>query len=607
FLSSILDFPSQEIEEVEERSVLAPIQPLITSGINSQISTQILRIMATPASQLFVSPGGTGNIFLRVKNRGAAFSTFFFSVGANIGQNFVAVQPRQVELGIAQEIEIIVTVQVPINIYPGQNVLLTLYAIRGIDNAQTARQILIQTRNEPYDITQPYARLLTATRCSEHTFGSCATHSWAAVLEIVDTESGLRAIETRPEIAFNGEDFPIGRNSSVLVTFETTCCQRSIEIFTYDLKGNQRYDIIDQYKIALSPDNLEDLRENVNVYVAPPPYVPPPTGPGGGTSPGDTSSVQLTINASPASQLFISPGSTGEVILNVRNNGAYSVFQFRAVSVTQPQALIQVETVEAAIEKDREIPVRLRLTLPVSVYPGQTLVISFIAGKRYTNDYTSQSIMIQTREKPDDRTPPIVRVLTVGTCNAVPETGNCATGSWPFAVEVRDDEIGIRSLVTSPIIPFGREEFVIGSNSSNIRVFRPSCCISRVEVRAEDSNGNSNFVIVDRFQPLCKEKKKDERYFEFNSDYRATHFQKHNSKELKNGNEVKIKPKKVQKTTLFDILKWLWPGGLQKTPEESVVGENNLEQQDASLSQFNAAKSIELVFSGASCFSTSES
>ncbi|XP_065558775.1 uncharacterized protein LOC136026293 isoform X2 [Artemia franciscana] len=244
-----VNFPSQEIEEVEERSVLAPIQPLITSGINSQISTQILRIMATPASQLFVSPGGTGNIFLRVKNRGAAFSTFFFSVGANIGQNFVAVQPRQVELGIAQEIEIIVTVQVPINIYPGQNVLLTLYAIRGIDNAQTARQILIQTRNEPYDITQPYARLLTATRCSEHTFGSCATHSWAAVLEIVDTESGLRAIETRPEIAFNGEDFPIGRNSSVLVTFETTCCQRSIEIFTYDLKGNQRYDIIDQYKI----------------------------------------------------------------------------------------------------------------------------------------------------------------------------------------------------------------------------------------------------------------------------------------------------------------------------------------------------------------------
>ena len=70
---------------------------------------------------------------------------------------------------------------------------------------------------------------------------------------------------------------------------------------------------------------------------------------------------------------------------------------------------------------------------------------------------------------------------------------------------------------------------------------------------------------------------------------------------------MKIKPKKVQKTTLFDILKWLWPGGLQKTPEESVVGENDLEQQDASLSQFNAAKSIELVFSGASCFSTSES
>ncbi|KAK2712477.1 hypothetical protein QYM36_011238 [Artemia franciscana] len=106
---------------------------------------------------------------------------------------------------------------------------------------------------------------------------------------------------------------------------------------------------------------------------------------------------------------------------------------------------------------------------------------------------------------------------------------------------------------------------------------------------------------------VCKEKKKDERYFEFDSDYRATHLQKHHSEELKNGIEVKIKPKKVQKTTLFDIPKRLWPGGPQKTPKESVVGESDLEQQDAILSQFNAAKSIESVFSGASCFSASES
>ncbi|XP_065571475.1 brain acid soluble protein 1-like [Artemia franciscana] len=48
-------------------------------------------------------------------------------------------------------------------------------------------------------------------------------------------------------------------------------------------------------------------------------------------------------------------------------------------------------------------------------------------------------------------------------------------------------------------------------------------------------------------------------------------------------------------------------GGSQKTPEEFVVGESDLEQQDASFSQFSAAKSIESVFSGASSFSASES
>ncbi|KAK2715399.1 hypothetical protein QYM36_010122 [Artemia franciscana] len=106
---------------------------------------------------------------------------------------------------------------------------------------------------------------------------------------------------------------------------------------------------------------------------------------------------------------------------------------------------------------------------------------------------------------------------------------------------------------------------------------------------------------------VCKEIKKDERYFEFNSYYRATHLQKHYSEELKNRAEVKIKPKKVQKTTLFDIPKWLRLGGSQKTPEESVAGESDLEQQDASLSQFSSAKSIESVFRGASCFGASES
>jgi len=44
---------------------------------------------------------------------------------------------------------------------------------------------------------------------------------------------------------------------------------------------------------------------------------------------------------------------------------------------------------------------------------------------------------------------------------------------------------------------------------------------------------------------VYKEKKKDERYFEFDSDYRANHLQKHHSEELKNGTEVMIKPKKV--------------------------------------------------------------
>jgi len=45
---------------------------------------------------------------------------------------------------------------------------------------------------------------------------------------------------------------------------------------------------------------------------------------------------------------------------------------------------------------------------------------------------------------------------------------------------------------------------------------------------------------------VCKERKKDERYFEFDSDYQATHLRKHHCEELKNRTEVKIKPKKVQ-------------------------------------------------------------
>ena len=44
---------------------------------------------------------------------------------------------------------------------------------------------------------------------------------------------------------------------------------------------------------------------------------------------------------------------------------------------------------------------------------------------------------------------------------------------------------------------------------------------------------------------VCKERKKDETHFEFDSDYRASHLQKHHSGELKNGTEVKIKSKKV--------------------------------------------------------------
>ncbi|KAK2707781.1 hypothetical protein QYM36_015473 [Artemia franciscana] len=83
---------------------------------------------------------------------------------------------------------------------------------------------------------------------------------------------------------------------------------------------------------------------------------------------------------------------------------------------------------------------------------------------------------------------------------------------------------------------------------------------------------------------VSKERKKNERYCEFDSDYRATHLQKRHSEELRNGTQAKVKPKKVQKTTLFDIPKWLRPGGSQKNPEESMVGENDLEQQDASLS-----------------------
>ncbi|KAK2726675.1 hypothetical protein QYM36_007493, partial [Artemia franciscana] len=46
---------------------------------------------------------------------------------------------------------------------------------------------------------------------------------------------------------------------------------------------------------------------------------------------------------------------------------------------------------------------------------------------------------------------------------------------------------------------------------------------------------------------------------------------------------------------------------MKETPGESVVGKSDLEQLDASLSQFGAAKSIESVFSGASCFNASES
>ena len=95
--------------------------------------------------------------------------------------------------------------------------------------------------------------------------------------------------------------------------------------------------------------------------------------------------------------------------------------------------------------------------------------------------------------------------------------------------------------------------------------------------------------LLSLFVRCAMKKKKDERYFEFDSDYRAIPLQKHHSEELKNGTEVKINPNKVQKTTLFDIPKWLRPGGSQKTPEESVVGESDLEQQDASLSQFSGA------------------
>ena len=45
---------------------------------------------------------------------------------------------------------------------------------------------------------------------------------------------------------------------------------------------------------------------------------------------------------------------------------------------------------------------------------------------------------------------------------------------------------------------------------------------------------------------VYKEKKKDERYFEFDSNYQATHLRKHHCEELKNRTEVKIEPKKVQ-------------------------------------------------------------